>query len=140
MSQSPQSFDMEMRAKGYVETSPGVWDRNPFQASPNQSAGEPVERESDLHDQIEAELKRRRWYYVHSRMDRATTTQLGVTDFIIAAPPTGNVGQPRTFWVECKREGEKLNKEQTVTKHVLLALGHKHFVVFSFEEFLDQIK
>ena len=102
--------------------------------------GNPVERESDLHDQIEAELKRRRWYYVHSRMDRATTTQLGVTDFIIAAPPTGNVGQPRTFWVECKREGEKLNKEQTVTKHVLLALGHKHFVVFSFEEFLDQIK
>lgn len=89
--------------------------------------------ESDLHDQIEAELKRRRYYYVHSRMDRPTTQQLGVADFIIATP------NGRTLWVEAKRKGGKLTKEQTVTKHCLMALGHSYATVFNFQEFLDFI-
>ena len=44
-------------------------------------------RESDLHDQIEAELKRRRWYYVHSRTDKRTTqnNSTGVRRILLAA-------------------------------------------------------
>ena len=101
-------------------------------------ASEPVDREGDLHDQIEAELKLRRWYYVHSRMDKASTQSAGVPDFIIAAPPSIFTSDyPRTFWVECKKRGGKLNAEQTVTKHILLALGHQYHTVYSFEEFLN---
>jgi hypothetical protein len=95
------------------------------------AAKEGCERESKLHEQIAAELQRRRWYAVHSRMDQATTTQSGVCDFICAAP--GGV----VYWVEVKRRGAKLTKDQAITRHVLLALEHKHRVVYSFQEFLD---
>ena len=98
---------------------------------PVQDTRKAAASERDLHDEIEAELKRRSWYYVHSRMDRATTTQKGVTDFIIAAP--GGV----SFWIEAKRMGGKLTPEQTVTRHVLLGLNHYHKTVFSFKEFFE---
>lgn len=91
-------------------------------------------QEGDIHDKIEEELHRRRWYYVHSRRDKKTTNQLGVTDFIIAKP------DGVTLWVECKRKGAKLDVDQNIAKHCLLALGHRHFVVYSFEEFLEAIK
>src|SRR6267154_4163837 len=99
-------------------------------------------RESELHDQIEAELKRRRWYYVHSRTDKRTTQGLGVPDFIIAAPDRlifrgggSDTQLARTYWIEVKRKRGKLSQEQAVTKHVLTALGHRHHVVYSFKEF-----
>lgn len=94
-----------------------------------------VKMEGGLHDKIEEELKRRRWYYVHSRMDKRTTTQLGVTDFIIAIPENGEM-HGRTLWLEAKRHGAKLTKEQNITRHILLASGHWHEVVFSFAQFL----
>lgn len=91
--------------------------------------------EGDLHDKIIAECQRRRWYFVHSRMDKKSSQAKGVPDFIIAAnlihPP-----QQRTFWIECKRKEGKLTPEQTVTKHILIALGHRYACVYSFEEFL----
>jgi len=92
-----------------------------------------IGKESELHSQIEAELKRRRWYFVHSRCDRKTTTQLGVADFICAAP------NGITWWVECKKRGGKLSQEQTVTRHVLQALGHRWACVYSLKEFNDFI-
>lgn len=86
-------------------------------------------RESSLHRLIEDDLKRRRWFYVHSRTDRATTQQSGVPDFIIAAP------NGKTLWCEVKRKGGKLSVEQNVTRHVLLALAHHFAVVFSMDDF-----
>lgn len=101
-----------------------------------QTKSDGVGLESELHKAIEAELKRRRWYYVHSRMDKRTTTQLGVTDFIVAIPaPAGT--KPKTLWCEAKRKGGKLTKEQNITRHILLAAGHWHETVYSFEEFLS---
>ena len=99
-----------------------------------------VGREAELHRQIEDELIRRRWYFVHSRTDRKTTQKKGVTDFIVAAPFSPPFGEPKTFWIEIKRKGGKLTKEQTATRHVLLALGHRWSVVYSFEEFLREIE
>lgn len=101
-------------------------------------------KESDLHDQIEAELKRRRWYYVHSRTDRKTTQAKGCPDFIIATGAEATSGgykrSPRTYWIEVKKRGGKLSPEQNVVQHVLTALEHHHAVVYSFQEFLDIIK
>jgi hypothetical protein len=96
-------------------------------------------KESELHKQIEEELKRRRWYYVHSRTDRATTQQKGVPDFIIAMPENKYGDDPQTLWIEVKKKGGKLSPEQTITKHVLTALGHRFAVVYSFQEFLEVI-
>lgn len=92
-----------------------------------------VALESDLHKAIVAELKHRRWYFVHSRMDRPTTTQLGVVDFIVALP------NGKTLWCEAKRKGGKLTQEQTITRHILVASGHWHEVVYSIEEFIEII-
>ena len=89
--------------------------------------------ESKLHDDIEEELRRLRWYYVHSRMDKKTTTQLGVTDFIIAIPGG------KTLWCEAKAKGKKLTIEQNITRHILSAAGHWHEVVFSKSQFLEVI-
>lgn len=86
--------------------------------------------ESNLHAQIEADLKNRRWLYVHSRQDKRTTQAKGVTDFIIAAP------YGVTYWLEVKRANGKLSTYQNVTKHCLLALGHNHFTVYSFSDYL----
>jgi RecB family endonuclease NucS len=90
-------------------------------------------KESDLHDKIIAELIRRRWYFVHSRMDCRTTQLKGVPDFICASP------DGRTFWIEVKRKGAKLTKEQNVARHCLLVLGHKWACVYSFQEFLTAV-
>lgn len=92
-----------------------------------------VKLEGDLHDKIEAELKRRRYYYTHSRMDKRATNTLGTTDFVIAIPGG------KTLWCECKKHGAKLTKEQNITRHILLALGHWHEVVYSFKQFLKVI-
>ncbi len=92
-----------------------------------------VPLESDLHKSIEAELRRKRWFFCHSRMDKRTTTQLGMPDFIVAAP------DGKTYWIEAKRKGNKLSKEQNITRHCLLALDHIHATVYSMEEFLKVI-
>lgn len=97
-------------------------------------------KESEIHQQIEDELKRRRWYYIHSRCDRKTTQQAGVPDFVIAGHSNQEFdGAPTTFYIEVKRKNSKLSPEQQVTKHVLTALGHRYAVVYSFQDFLDAI-
>ena len=99
-----------------------------------ESPTNPVDKESDLHDAIEMELCRRRWYYVHSRMDRASTQQKGVPDFIIAA------ADGKSYWIECKAKGKKQTPEQRAAALVLHMNGHRHAVVYSFAEFLEAIK
>ena len=96
--------------------------------------GAPVDRESDLHEDIEADLKGRGWYYVHSRMDMATTTQLGVTDFIIAAP--GGV----TLWIEAKAKGNKPTPAQAGVGLMLKKQGHIHATVWNFEQYMAVIR
>ncbi len=94
---------------------------------------EPVESESDLHDQIIAYCKGKGWYYVRSRMDRKTTQAVGCPDFIIAA----DAG--RSFWIECKAKNGKGSPAQLETIVHLLKLGHKSAFVWSFEEFLSLV-
>lgn len=100
--------------------------------------GEGVEREADLHDQIERELKRRSWYYVHSRMDRATTQRKGVVDFIIAVPGKLDVA-PRTLWLEAKGKRTKITPEQIGALAWLDRDGHETAIVRSLPEFLAVI-
>lgn len=91
------------------------------------------ENESELHGQIIDWLKSKGWYWVHSRMDRKTTTQLGVVDFIIAAP--GGV----TFWIEAKAKGNKPTPPQIGVAMMLERVGHRHATVWNFEQFLRAV-
>lgn len=126
----------QLKSRGYVEVNPGEWVKPAFLpdvVGEPESVKGPIGREESIHDQIEADLINRRFYYVHSRMDKRTTTALGVPDFIVAAPNCV------TLWIEVKRRGGKLSKEQQITKHILLALNHHYFLVFSFDEYLAAI-
>lgn len=95
--------------------------------------GKGVDIESKLHEQIIAECRRRGWYYVHSRMDRRTTTALGVPDFIVAADGG------RTFWIEAKARNRKLTREQAGAISWLTMLGHKSIVVHNLDGFIAAV-
>jgi hypothetical protein len=106
---------------------------NPHLFSPSPAAGKSTERERDLHDQILDACTQRRWYVVHSRMDRPTTTALGVPDFVIA------MDGGRVLWVECKTRTGKLTSEQEAVKARLERLGHAYVVVRSLREFMEAV-
>lgn len=102
------------------------------------TTSEGVEREADLHDQIEKELRRLGYYYVHSRMDRATTQHKGVVDFIIAVPGKLDT-PPRTLWLEAKGKRTKITPEQLGALAWLDRDGHETAIVRSLPEFLAVI-
>ena len=109
--------------QGFYESSPGVFTRKPA-LGVTQS-----EPESKLHDQIIAYCRERKWYYVHSRMDRATTHAKGVPDFIIATD------SGETLWIECKRKGAKPSVEQLGANQWLKSLRQRAHIVWTFDEF-----
>ena len=100
-------------------------DRVPSDAEP---------REGDLHEKIEAECRRRGWCYVHSRMDRRTTTACGVPDFVVY----GDGGRMWTF--EAKSRSGKLSTEQRGFMAMAERLGHRIHVVRSLREFLEIVR
>jgi len=89
-----------------------------------------IGKESELHSQIEDYLKMNRFYYIHSRTDKRSTNNIGTPDFVICGP------NGSTWFVEVKRKNGKLSKEQTVVRHILLALGHKYAVIHSMTEMI----
>ena len=91
-------------------------------------------RESDLHDEILAECRRRGWAVVHSRMDKRATLTPGAPDFIIGADGG------RTFWIEVKRPGGKLRPAQRDFAYLLSKNQHEPFLVTTWEEFLEVIR
>ena len=94
---------------------------------------EPVVRfkESELHDVILAECRRRGYPVIHSRMDRASTVAVGAPDFIVALP------RGITLWIECKTPKGKFRPEQLAWLAHLKNHDHQAHVVRSIGEFLD---
>lgn len=91
-------------------------------------------RESDLHDAIIGECRRRGWIYWHARMDKASTWSVGAPDFVILAPGG------RTLLVECKRTWGKLSAEQRACVAMAQSLGHRILIVTSLEEFINETR
>jgi hypothetical protein len=103
-----------------------------FLARTEKQAAAPVDAvavESDLHDQIMADIRRRGWLAIHSRMDMATTTAIGVPDFVIM----GDGG--RVWWIECKARGGKVSNSQMAFHAMAAKLGHRVVVVWNFAEY-----
>lgn len=101
---------------------------------PAASASAYHEKEGNLHAAIIQYCKSKGWYYVHSRMDRQTTTAIGVPDFILALP-NGVV-----WWIECKAKGKKLTPEQLSVGVMLNHLHQNYAVVYSMEEFMEIVR
>ena len=86
--------------------------------------------ESVLQESIVAACRIRGYLAVRSRMDRATTNQVGVPDIIIAAD------NRRVIWCECKSKTGKLRPEQFATKVWLEKLGQEYCLCRSLSDFL----
>ncbi len=94
---------------------------------------EAVNRESDLHNQIFNECRRRGWIALHGAMSERTHRNPGEWDFTIVAD------HGRVFFVECKTAAGKLSQEQRALIAWAEKLGHAVHVVRSMEEFLNLI-
>lgn len=90
-------------------------------------------KESALHAKIMEECGKRRWMFFHGSMAHKAKRTPGEPDFIICA------SRGVTYFVECKRKGEKLSADQNIVRHVLLANEHRWACVYSYNEFLTFI-
>lgn len=88
-----------------------------------------VADESDLHDDIKDDCRRRGWIPFSGSMAHKTKRKIGEPDFIIATD------DGRTLYVECKSKSGKLTPPQQATLHWLLHNKQIAFVVTSIEEF-----
>lgn len=91
------------------------------------------EKESELHAQITADLKNRRWPFFHGSMAHRQMRTLGECDYTILA--SGG----RVFFIECKTKTGKLSPEQLGLKMWAETLGHEIHTVRSFQEYLKVI-
>mgnify|MGYP001366367918 CR=1 FL=1 len=92
---------------------------------------EAVVRESELHEEIFDECRRRGWISLHGSMAERTCRTLGEPDFVVLA------GGGRVLFVECKSRTGKLSPAQAALKCHAETLGHTVHVVRSREEFLE---
>jgi len=125
-----------LKAKGYVETAPGHWEIPKFLPPTGQPevVHAPVDHERDLHDQIEAHCLSNGWLYIHSRMDKPSTIQVGTPDFIIFEP------MAITTFIECKaRNGKTTTKQLEKLAHAK-KLGYTAEAVDNFESFLEVMR
>lgn len=106
------------------------------------------DKESELHEQIFAECRRRGWIALHGAMSERTHRTAGEPDFVILAKEQACVSiegealgipplmLPVVYLIECKTRTGKLSTAQVALHHHAKNLGHTVHVVRSFEEFL----
>ena len=108
---------------------PHLFSPRPDLAADHQTGGVP--RESDLHEEIFDECRRRGWIALHGSMAERSCRTLGEPDFVILADGG------RVLFVECKSRTGKLSPAQAALKHHAEKLGHTVHVVRSLEDFLN---
>lgn len=100
-------------------------------------------KESDLHEQIFSECRRRGWIALHGAMSERTHRNPGEWDYTILTDLPAFVHTEckccvnhRILFVELKTRTGKLSPAQAALHHHAKKLGHAVHVVRSFEEFL----
>ena len=104
-------------------------------------ATEGCDKESELHEQIFAECRRRGWIALHGAMSERSHRTLGEWDFTIVANrrPDEHLNRSQfatVYFVECKKRDGKLSPEQSAMIAHAAKLGHTVHVVRSLEDFL----
>lgn len=89
--------------------------------------------EAQLHAEIIEVCTTRNWPYVHSRMDRKTTTKKGVPDF-------GIITNKGTVWVECKGPETKTSPAQRIFIAMAKKLGTTVHIVRSMDDFWEAVR
>jgi len=94
---------------------------------------EGCEKEAELHNQIcdHCDKQWPKWKYIHARMDKRSTVEVGAQDFTIFMPAG------RTLCIECKAKSKKLRPDQLAWKLEMERLGHQVHTIRNFDEFLN---
>ncbi len=92
-----------------------------------------VDKEADLHEQINEECKRRGWIALHGSMAHRTFRTAGEPDYLVIADNS------RLFMVECKTRTGKLSLEQVGMMAHAHKLGHTIHVVRSLVDFIKVV-
>lgn len=85
--------------------------------------------ESRLQARIEADLKRRGYFYFHDRS--RGDNEPGLPDLVIAMP------KGRTVWMELKAKAGRMTQDQKRVRLILMYLGHEFYEVRSFRRYLE---
>lgn len=74
--------------------------------------------------------------FFNPRMDRKSTVQVGMPDFVICLPPSG-----KFVGVECKcaATGGKLSSEQEASMARILAAGGTYLIIYSLEQLIQAL-
>lgn len=106
-----------------------------------------VERVSErvVHGQINGWLTTQNIFAIHSRMDRKTTTQTGVPDFLfclcIEREAFGGFRYtPRPIALEVKVNGNTLSEDQEKVRDKMIANGWEYYTVYSLAEVVKIVK
>lgn len=103
------------------------------QAKPLVKVDDGETKESDLHDKILNECRRRGWIAFHGSMAHRTYRTGGEPDFTIVRE------HGEVLFVECKSKTGKLSPEQSAMMFHMNRLGCKLNIVRSFAEFIQVI-
>ena len=97
---------------------------------PESGVGNGVDDESDLHEQIHQECRKRGWLAFHGAMSHRTYRTTGEPDWLV-------LGDSGRFWmVECKSRTGKLSPAQRAVAAHAANLHQPYYVVRSLEDFL----
>jgi hypothetical protein len=88
--------------------------------------------ESQLQARIEKYLKENGFYFFHDRSRGAN--KAGQPDLVIA------LHGGRTLWIELKAAKGRMDKNQRLTRQILLALGHEFYEIRSFKLFIQLLE
>jgi hypothetical protein len=84
-----------------------------------------------LQSKIEKYLKENGLYFIHDRSRGAN--RAGQPDLVVA------VHGGRTVWIELKSSKGRMDRDQILTRQMLLALGHEFYEIRSFKAFLGVV-
>lgn len=133
MGMDPLQFhELERRCKENSQRRTNVFRTLKFPDVPLET--ERIVRECQLHCKIIEFCKYLGWIYFHGSTAHRTKRTIGEPDFTILAD--GGI----TFFIECKKPGGKISKDQNETIHHAARLGHTIHVVESYEEFLSVMR
>ncbi len=120
---TPQQFrEMEIRLNSASKS-----------ALPRESQSDSLD-ESDLQYRIVDYCRSKGWFPICSGMHKRTSTPIGTPDFVIYAD------RGRVFTIETKSKTGKQTPEQLGIQLMLDMLGHKYYLVRSYEQFLEIVK
>ena len=103
--------------------------RTKLKLSPDATKPAGVERECDLHGDIEDACRKRGWIFFTGSMAHKAMRTLGEPDYTIMAD------RGRVFFIEAKSRIGKLSREQQGLAMMAERLGHKIHVVRNITEF-----